>query len=91
MTVTENTFNIFTNNKCGFVHMTENDILYITEDDKRMLFLYPDIGRLVMHYVIGRDNEKNMPIIGEPEKSWVVENDTQLDSLLKTICVQSLT
>ena len=81
------TFEIFAKNKCAMIMMEgkERQVYETAKGD--MLFFYPSRNKMTLNKVIGRDNERNMPIVRTEinEKEWEVKDNDELNNILNSI------
>lgn len=84
------THEIFIEHKCGLVHMTQEEHLYDSLSEN-LIFFYPKYNKMILHKIIGTDNEKNLPIVDTKsnESEWTVNNNEELEMALDLMFVDT--
>lgn len=82
------TFKIFADNKCGLISMDGKEKLVYDTPSGDFLFFYPSRNKMTLNKVVGRNEEKNMPIVRTEinEKEWlVVDSNEALAKILNCL------
>jgi len=87
MEVSEKTHRIFIELKYGLVHMATEELLYNCPSSDDLIFFYPNKNKIALHKILGRDTDKNMPIINmtTPNIELTVKNNEDVKIALEII------
>lgn len=82
MKVTEKTFQLFTDAKCGFVSMNPPTQYVFDTPNEEMVFFYPEEEKMRVYPILKQHEELNMPVIDNYRKEWVVDSDESIEKVL---------
>ena len=88
MECNEETFKLFSDNKCGMIMMDGKEKMVYDTPSDFFLFFYPSRSKMTLNKVVGRDEQMNMPIVCTDlnEKEWIdIKNNSELSVILTSL------
>ncbi len=88
MECNEETFKLFSDNKCGLISMDGKEKMVYDTPSGDFIFFYPSRSKMTLNKVVGRDEKNNMPIVRTEinEKEWLeIKDNNELSKIITSI------